>query len=263
MNTLKVSALVGLLSFSVLALGAGNAVALSLSGGSFTTKGVACTGTGNTQGAVTAGNCGVANDPNSEILVICRNAGGNISTGEAFLSSIQFNAAQAAVTTIDKKGNVSFTAITNATGVHPETGFTGAQCQADPACAALQQFCPNPNWVPVDVVPIKFTAELDLYYCDNDNVHTCPCNPTLDADPNTGGPTSATSGPVNRCATATSSKTTPTTWSFVWSDTNGDGVINHLDILPGATGKFSCNLPNSSVKKYVYGSSVPYDCTQQ
>ncbi|MEK7760045.1 MAG: hypothetical protein AAB433_00550 [Nitrospirota bacterium] len=260
MRSMKTTSMIALMGLSVLALAASDAFALTLSSGSFRTKGVSCTGTGNVQGGTVSGNCTVADDPNTEVIIICRNPGGNISTGKAFIPTVNFPATQGPVEggDIDKKGKASFTAVTNADGIN--LNFDGAQCAGNPACAALQQFCPNPNWVPVDVVPIKFIGVLTLYYCDNDNIHTCTCDPTLDE---TGNVNTATSGPVNRCATATSAKTSTNTWSFVWSDVAVPfGVIDHSDIVPAAAPiSYSCTLPNPD--NFVFGSSVPYDCVKQ
>jgi hypothetical protein len=179
---------------------------------------------------------------------------------------------------VDKKGKFGFaTGDIVPSGVHPE--YTPEQCTADPACAAIQQFCPNggingnegKNWNPIDVTPITMKVQAFLYYCDSDNgTHICTCDPTLDAvdsGPVPPASISATSGPVNRCASATSTNTTTNTWTFAWTDVSGpltpgvpDGSINHYDIRPGAkTAVNFCRLPNP--QDYFFGAQLPYDCS--
>jgi len=240
-----------------------------------TTGSVEVEGSGNTQGATTTAYVVVKPDNTQGVILVCRNRGGNIGTGKAFLpSNINLSGADAEKPAgVDKKGKFAFaTKSILPAAIHPE--YTPEQCQADPACAAIQTFCPNgvvsgdgKNWVPVDLTPLALKVQGFLYYCDSDSTsqtpHICNCDPTKDAfDSGTSNPVSATSGPANRCASATGSKTN--TWTFAWTDVNGplgvpDGVSNHYDIVPGAkTPVNSCVLPNP--QDYFYGAKLPYEC---
>jgi hypothetical protein len=174
---------------------------------------------------------------------------------------------------VGKKGNFTFvTGHIVPTGIHPE--YTPEQCSADPACAQIQQFCPNgvitgnegKNWVPIDLTPIKTLAQDFLYYCGKETNKRCPCDPRKDAgaDPN-GAPIlgqviDGTLGPADRCASNT---TTPpggsNTFTFAWTNTNGDGYVDHLDIVPADLSPvFECTLPHP--EDYFFGASLPYDC---
>jgi len=235
-----------------------------------TTGSVEVEGSGNTQGATTTAYVVVKPDSSQGVILVCRNRGGNISTGQAFLpSNVDLSGTDAEKPAgVDKKGKFSF--ITDSilpAGIHPE--YTPEQCTGDPQCKAIQDFCPNgvltaesKNWVPVDLTPLALKVQGFLYYCDSDSTsqtpHICNCDPTLDAS---GGllatSVSATEGPVNRCASATGSKTN--TWTFAWTNVNGDNSINHLDVVPGAkTAVNSCVLPNP--QDYFYGAKLPYEC---
>lgn len=245
-----------------------------------TTGSVEVEGSGNTQGATTTAYVVVKPDNSQGVILVCRNRGGNIGTGKAFLpSNIDLSGTDAEKPAgVDKKGKFSF--ITDGiipAGIHPE--YTPEQCQADPACAAIQTFCPNgvvsgdgKNWVPVDVTPIALKVQGFLYYCDSDSTsqtpHKCNCDPTLDAaDSGVSYPSvSATSGPAERCASSTGSKTSTNTWTFAWTDVHDqsggapDGKVNHYDIVPGAkTPVNSCVLPNP--QDYFYGAKLPYECS--
>lgn len=195
-------------------------------------------GDGNTQGGKTTVVVAVQPDNDGGVFLQCRNKGGTIGNGKAFLPrNIKLFSQKATKPNfVDKKGKfLWFNDGILPPGVHPE--FTPAQCANDPQCAEIQVFCPNggftgsegKNWVPIDVTPIKMLMQGFLYFCDNDKgVHVCNCDPTLDADL----PISATSGPANRCASATKENPSPQDFTFAWTEVNGDGSINHRDIRP-------------------------------
>jgi len=233
-------------------------------------------GSGNTQGATTTAFTVVKPDNSQGVLLVCRNRGGTIGSGKAFLpSDVDLSGTDAEKPQlVDKKGKFGFaTGDILPAGVHPE--FTPDQCAADPACAAIQIFCPNggvngnegKNWVVVDVTPIAMKVQAFLYYCDSDKgLHICQCDPTLDAtDSGQASPVSATSGPANRCASATNSNSSTNTWTFAWTDVSGplgvpDTISDHYDIVPGAkTVVNSCVLPNP--QDYFFGAQLPYDCS--
>ena len=195
-------------------------------------------GDGLTQGAKTTVFIAVQPDANAGVFLQCRNRGGTTGFGKAFLpGSIKlFSSKATKPNVVDKKGKFLWSDpdILPA-GINP--AFTPDQCAADPNCAAFQIFCPNggvngndgKNWTPIDFTPIAMKMQGFLYFCDNDKgTHVCNCDPTLDAI----DPTNAASGPANRCATATKADPGPSDFSFVWTETNGDSVINHLDIRP-------------------------------
>jgi hypothetical protein len=237
-------------------------------------------GEGNTQGATTTAFTVVKPDNSQGVILVCRNRGGTVGSGKAFFpSNVDLSGIDAEKPkVVDKKGKFGFaTGEILPAGVHPE--YTPEQCAADSACAAIQKFCPNgvingnegKNWNPIDVTPITMKVQAFLYYCDSDSTsptpHICTCDPTLDADDSgTSYPSvSPTSGPVNRCASATSTNTTTNTWTFAWTDISGpsgvsDGITNHYDIRPGAkTAVNSCVLPNP--QNFVFGAQLPYDCS--
>jgi hypothetical protein len=233
-------------------------------------------GSGNTQGATTTAYVVVKPDSSQGVIVVCRNRGGNIGSGKAFLpSDIDLSSSDAEKPKlVDKKGKFAFgTDDILPAGIHPE--YTPEQCQADLACAAIQTFCPNgvpsgdgKNWVPVDVTPIVLKVQGFLYYCDSDKgTHICACDPKLDAtDSGQASPVSATSPPQTRCASATDPKTSTNTWTFAWTDVSGpfgvpDSISDHYDIVPGAqTPVYSCVLPNP--QDFFYGAKLPYECTE-
>lgn len=240
-----------------------------------TTGSVEVEGSGNTQGATTTAFVVARPDNAQGVILICRNRGGTVGSGKAFLpSDVDLSGVDAEKPKlIDKKGKFAFaTGEILPAGVHPE--YTPEQCAADPACAAIQQFCPNggvngnegKNWNVIDVTPIALKVQAFLYYCDSDkDLHICQCDPTLDAtDSGQASPVSATSGPTNRCASATNSNTTTNTWTFAWTDVSGplgvpDGISDHYDIVPGAkTPVNSCVLQNP--QDFVFGAKLPYEC---
>src|SRR5262245_15827686 len=195
-------------------------------------------GDGLTQGAKTTVFVAVQPDNDAGVFLQCRNKNGQIGNGRAFLphSVKLFSEKATKPNIVDKKGKFTWTnPDILPPGINP--AFTPAQCASDPNCAAIQVFCPNggftgnegKNWVPVDVTPITMKMQGFLYFCDNDKgTHVCNCDPTLDAD----DPTNAASGPAKRCATATNENPGPNDFSFVWTNVNNDGAINHLDIRP-------------------------------
>jgi len=229
-------------------------------------------GTGNTQGANTTAYAVVKPDNSQGVILVCRNRGGNVGSGQAFLpSDINLSGTDAEKPNlVDKKGKFTFASDSILpAGIHPE--YTPEECTDDTACAAIQLYCPNggyngndgKNWVPIDVTPIALKVQAFLYYCDSDKgVHICPCDPKLDAQLNMDGLVLAEAGPANRCASATSStKTTTSTSTFAWPNTDQDGTIDHYDILPAAkTVVYSCVLPNP--QDWYYGASLPYSCAE-
>ncbi|MBX3324833.1 MAG: hypothetical protein U0223_17270 [Nitrospira sp.] len=181
------------------------------------------------------------NEP-QEVILVCQNGGGHIGTGRVFTQNITFNTGFAVGTSSpDKKGVANFIgAIVNAAGV----ATTRAECDANPACVELRQLCININgndatWVPVDAIPIKMIATVADYFCDNDGLHTCPCDPSI---------TNTTD--VHACATSLGGGNPP--WSFNWSLTGGL-------LVPAGKEKSSCVLPNPET--YVFGEQRPYNCT--
>jgi hypothetical protein len=205
-------------------------------------------GDGNTQGGKTTVNVAILPDNEAGIFLLCRNRGGTIGSGKAFLpGAINLSSVKGTKPTlVDKKGKFVWTnQDIQVAGVHPE--FTPEQCANDPTgqCQALQVFCPNggfngndgKNWVPVDAVPVAMKMQGFLHFCDNDGgIHVCNCDPT--------------SGPANRCASATKVNPGPQDFTYVWTDISGpngipDGAINHFDIRPFyKTPVNACFLPN-------------------
>ncbi|MFO0701745.1 MAG: hypothetical protein U0236_21200 [Nitrospira sp.] len=178
------------------------------------------------------------NEP-QEVILVCQNGGGHIGTGRVFTQNITFNTGFAVGTASpDKKGVANFIgAIVNAAGV----AKTRAECDANPACVQLRQLCININgndatWVPVDVVPINMIATVADYFCDNDGLHLCPCNPSI---------TNTTD--VHACATSLGGGNPP--WSF-----NYTGAP-----VPAGKEKSRCVLPNPET--YVFGEQRQYNCT--
>ena len=180
------------------------------------------------------------NEP-QEIILVCQNHGGHIGTGRVFTQDITFSTALTIGTASpDKKGVANFIgAISNAAGV---TATTQAECDTNPACVELRQFCININgndatWLPVDVVPIKMVATVADYFCDNDGLHKCPCDPSITTSPQTN---------VKACATFLGGGNPP--WSFTWGQ-----------LVPAGIQKSSCVLPNPET--YVFGEQRQYNCT--
>lgn len=178
------------------------------------------------------------NEP-QEVILVCQNGGGHIGTGRVFTQNITFDTGFAVGTASpDKKGIANFIgAIVNAAGV----ATTREQCDANPACVQLRQLCININgndatWVPVDVVPINMIATVADYFCDNDGLHLCPCNPSI---------TNTTD--VHACATSLGGGNPP--WSF-----NYTGAP-----VPAGKEKSRCVLPNPET--YVVGEQRQYNCT--
>lgn len=230
-------------------------------------------GDGNTQGGKTTVFVTVIPNPDAGVFLLCRNKGGNVGSGKAFLPrEINLLSQKGSKPTlVDKKGKFIWSnQDILPPGIHPE--WTPEQCATDPSgeCQQLQVFCPNggfngndgKNWVPIDLTPIKMQMQGFLYFCDSDGgIHTCNCDPTLDAV----NPTDATSGPANRCATATKVNPGPQDFSFVWTDISGpngipDGAINHYDIRPFyKTPVKNCELPNPDSFSF-NGPSLGYGC---
>jgi len=181
------------------------------------------------------------NEP-QEVILVCKNKGGHIGTGRVFTQNITFNGGFAVGTASpDKKGVANFIgAISNAAGV----AQTQEECNANPACSGpggLRQLCININgndatWLPIDVVPIKMIATVADYFCDNDGLHTCPCDPSI-----------TDTSDVHACATSLGGGNPP--WSFTYT---GEPV-------PAGIEKSSCVLPNPET--YVFGEQRPYNCT--
>src|SRR5262245_26535185 len=217
-------------------------------------------GFGNTQGAKTSIFIAIKPDATGESFLICRNKGGTISGGKAFLPQIAVTTGGVTSESVDKQGKFNFiTGHITPGGVNPS--FTPEQCTADPACADIQRFCPNggengnegKNWTPIDVTPIKTFAQEFMYYCDNLAGKVCPCDPRKDAGapPNGApipgaGPIDPALGPADRCASNTSSIPGGTnTFTFAWTNVLPDGVVDHRDIVPADKSPlFSCTLPN-------------------
>ncbi len=178
------------------------------------------------------------NEP-QEVILVCQNGGGHIGTGRVFTQNITFNTGFAVGTASpDKKGVANFIgAIVNGAGV----AKTRAECDANPACVELRRLCININgndatWVPVDVVPINMIATVADYFCDNDGLHLCPCNPSI---------TNTTD--VHACATSLGGGNPP--WSF-----NYTGAP-----VPAGKEISRCVLPNPET--YVVGEQRQYNCT--
>ena len=178
------------------------------------------------------------NEP-QEVILVCQNHGGHIGTGRVFTQNITFNTALTIGTASpDKKGVANFIgAISNAAGI----ATTRAECDANPDCVTLRQLCINVNgndstWLPVDVVPIKMIATVADYFCDNDGLHLCPCNPLI-----------TNTSDVHACATSLGGGNPP--WSFNWT---GQPV-------PAGIQKSNCVLPNPET--LVVGEQRQYDCT--
>lgn len=178
------------------------------------------------------------NEP-QEVILVCQNGGGHIGTGRVFTQNITFNAGFAVGTASpDKKGVANFIgAIVNAAGV----ANTRAECDANPACQELRRLCINLNgndatWVPVDVVPVNMIATVADYFCDNDGLHLCPCNPSI-----------ANTTDVHACATSLGGGNPP--WSFSYTGAP----------VPAGKEKSRCVLPNPDT--YVVGEQRPYNCT--
>jgi hypothetical protein len=228
------------------------------------TGSVVAEGYGNTQGANTSIFIAIKPDANSPTFLICRNRGGTIGGGQAFLPFINIVSGAVSNESVDKHGKFSFiTGHIVATGIHPE--YTPEQCTADPACAQIQQFCPNgglngnegKNWTPIDLTPTKTFAQEFMYYCDKIVNKQCPCDPRKDADT---APVTDAVGPPDRCASNTSSiPGGSNTFTFSWTDKNNDSKVDHLDIVPADKSPlFSCTLQNP--QDYFFGASLPYDC---
>ena len=216
--------------------------------GKYYTKGVECDGEGtvkNIDKNMVSLACSIAppvNEP-MEIILVCRNRGGHIGTGRVFTQNLTFNVALSPGTVIPgNKGKVFFTAISNAAGV---TAQTKEECDANPACVELRQYCININgndssWLPVDVIPIKMKATVATYFCDNQAGFQCPCDPSI--TPTAGNQT-------YRCATSLGAGKTP--WTFDWNQTGGQ-------LVPAAVENSSCELPNPET--FEVGERRQYTC---
>jgi hypothetical protein len=181
-----------------------------------------------------------------EIILVCQNPGGNISTGRAFVDNLAFEVGLGtAQLPADRKGKVTFSTVVNGDGItppqHPNcpTGDAYCNCDFDDACRTLRGFCPNDNWLPIDATPINMQATVATYYCNNVTGKSCPC------DPNVTNP----SDPFV-CATATGIAKSP--WSFDWSVTNNQ-------LVPAALEVSECTLPNPDTWRF--GENRQYDCT--
>ncbi len=187
------------------------------------------------------------------VILVCQNPGGNLSTGRAFIQGLLFNQGLAtAQISPDKNGKVTFDSVVNAQGINPPQNANCAQgdaycnCSYDTTCTALRGYCPNDNWLPIDVTPIDMTATVAEYFCNNDGYHTCPCDPNITPADVTIDPTLE----VKRCATATGNGKAP--WSYDWSLTGGN-------LVPAAIEVSDCSLPDPNT--WQFGESRQYGCT--
>jgi hypothetical protein len=184
----------------------------------------------------------------TDVIVVCQNPGGNISKGEAFISDISFNEGLSTATiSPDKKGKVTFDTVASAAGINPPQnsncalGDAYCNCSYDAACSKLRAYCPNDNWLPIDVTPVKMVATVAEYFCDNDynangdHIHMCACDPSK-TDPNDSF----------ACATATGNGRYP--WSYNWSGYP----------VPAAFETSYCELPDPDT--WQYGESRQYNC---
>jgi hypothetical protein len=250
--------LLSLLVASTVALVAPDASAVWINGQWFS-KGVQCTGEAtvkNVDKNMVTITCSVDltppmnNEPN--VILVCRNPGGNISIGNAFVNEAIFDVALIVPNPNDiKKGKTTFQAVLGGGGIAPndpacveEDGSFDIYCNCDhdDFCQTLREACPNPNWVPIDVVPLAMTATVATYFCNNDQdnngdpIHSCPCDPTI-TDPQN----------AFACASATGSNNDP--WTYNWQG----GPV------PWAREVSECTLPDPGT--FQFGEQREYDCT--
>jgi hypothetical protein len=186
---------------------------------------------------------------NPNVVVVCQNPGGNISTGLAFVHLATFDPALTVGQISDlKKGKTTYDAIVNASGVNPppptDTGVCTegdlyCYCDNDEACRNLRdQACPNHNWLPIDATPIEMKATSASYYCVDDSTHQCPCDPTITnpSDP-------------KACASALCSGKNPYTFDYTGSP------------VPLAYQVQYCDLPNPATWRF--GEKRKYNCPSQ
>jgi hypothetical protein len=185
----------------------------------------------------------VCEEGSPNAIVVCQNPGGNISIGRAFVNLDVFDAALTVPFVADRKGKIGWVAILGTEGINPpfnencDVGDISCYCDYDSSCSALRANCPNLNWRPVDVVPICMTATAATYYCDNDQVHNCPCDPTI----------TDTTNPY-ACASNKGGGNPP--WTFDWSITGG--------LVPLAMEVSECFLPDPDT--WTFGERREYSC---
>ncbi len=189
--------LVGLIAIGLSTIWAAEAVAgnVRYSSGRLICKGVRCEYevTGTSGGShLTTGTC----EPFEvqESFLFCFNPANNAingsRNGQAFSTQFPFISGldQGANATGKRKGRSAFNVVSNAAGISGvDTDGDGkiseTECEADPTCHDLRQFCTNANWIPQDIVPITFCAALQVWECLSSLPGDCPCNPALTAGP--------------------------------------------------------------------------------
>jgi hypothetical protein len=243
----------GLFVASMIVLAASDARAVWING-RWVSKGVLCEGEATVKNidnnpvsiACSAEITQPADPQEPNVIITCQNPGGNISSGTAFVDNATLDVGLFVPYDVDKKGKTTFIAILGSGSLAPqsdlcEEGDIYCNCDNDPTgfCQTLRLSCPNNNWAPIDLVPIRMTATAATYFCDNDGFHLCPCDPTI-----------SDTAYKSACASATGRAQDP--WTFNWADTGGM-------LVPWAREVSDCTLPNPET--WQYGDRRPYDCT--
>lgn len=172
-------------------------------------------------GALTTGTC-QAGDV-TEVLLFCFNPANNAIKGSrqgaAFAQQLAFSTGLSLGTEQSGKnrGRSKYNAISNADGI----ASTPEECDNSEACTALRQFCTNPLWIPVDVVPVTGCAVMNVWECAPEG--PCPCEP----------------GPNGTCQ-------------------DHDKQTPEIDPMMGADKVLYCTLPNPST--YRFGQARDYVC---
>jgi hypothetical protein len=220
--------LIGLLGIGVVTMWAAAASAhsagyrLKADGTLFHASSVDChfeaVGTGSTP---TTGTCEVIEGTSA--ILFCLNPANHQVNGKSTGQFFEFKeAVGAGVGT--KKGKTRYDVVAEAIGL----ASSDAECNQDPNCLALREFCINSNWVPFDVVPIDMTAEVKVFACLAPplNPETPCCDPTM-----------VDGGCIDH-------------------DASSPSIID-----PEATLRYSCLLPNPN--GFELGDFVRYNCTLQ
>jgi hypothetical protein len=173
---------IGLLGLGLLGIWAADASAhsagykLSPSGTLYHASSVRCQFEGLTPGSTgSVGLCEIATD---EAILFCINPSDQTVTGTPRRLDIAFEEFFVFAQGTKTGGTTKYIMTADAAGV----ASSDEECDASFECTQLRQHCINPNWVPIDVVPVFMTATVSAFACPSKDA--CPCDP-FGTDPTT------------------------------------------------------------------------------
>jgi hypothetical protein len=175
--TLRRVTLIGLLGLSLIAMWAVEASAhlagytLLPNGTRIHTSSVRCQFQAQTPGQST-GSTGLCEVFTTHAILFCINPSNNeVNPGESADLDIAFENFSAVASGMKQGGKSTWVVTAEAAGV----ASSDAECDASPACQELRQFCINPNWVPVKVIPVTMDVKISTFACTSTTA--CPCHP--------------------------------------------------------------------------------------